>query len=185
MIIRLQPYYETPRLWLILSHPGLTGPVTEYFCRNRQFLLETEPTHTEDFFTARYQEAELRAATEEAQKLSGLRFWLTKKETPERMIGMTALNNIIWGPFRSCFLSYRLDKDEINRGYMTEAVEKCMEIAFKELKLHRLEANIMPRNKPSRRVMEKLGFHYEGLARRYLHINGKWEDHMHMVKLNE
>jgi ribosomal-protein-alanine N-acetyltransferase len=64
-------------------------------------------------------------------------------------------------------------------------VKKCVDIAFMELNLHRLEANIMPRNKASLKVVEKLGFHHEGLARRYLHINGQWEDHIHMVKLNE
>ena len=181
----LQPFYETERLWLILSHTGLTAAVTAYFCRNREFLRATEPLHTEEFFTAPYQEEEMKRAVVEAQKLGGARFWLAKKETPRVIIGMAALNNIIWGPFRSCFLSYRLDEREVNRGYMTEAVEKCVEIAFKELKLHRLEANIMPHNKPSLRVIEKLGFHYEGLARRYLHINGQWEDHIHMVKLNE
>ena len=180
-----KPFYETERLWLILSHPSLSGAVTEYFIRNREFLQETEPFHTEEFFTLPYQEGDMKRAMEEAANNVGARFWLIPKETPGIIIGMVALNNIIWGSFRSCFLSYRLDKLEINRGYMTEAVKKCIEIAFRELKLHRLEANVMPRNKPSRRVMEKLDFHYEGLALRYLYINGKWEDHMHLVKLNE
>jgi len=42
----------------------------------------------------------------------------------------------------------------------------------------------MPRNLPSLRVAEKCGFQNEGLSPRYLQINGKWEDHVHMVKLN-
>jgi len=68
---------------------------------------------------------------------------------------------------------------------MTEAIQKGIEIMFNEFGLHRIEANIMPGNKPSLRVVEKLGFYNEGLAYKYLKINGKWEDHIHMVLLNE
>ena len=50
--------------------------------------------------------------------------------------------------------------------------------AFEELHLHRLEICIVPRNTNSRRVMEKLGVREEGVAVRYLEINGVWEDHM-------
>lgn len=42
----------------------------------------------------------------------------------------------------------------------------------------------MPKNKMSLRVVEKLGFYNEGLSYKYLKINGNWEDHIHMVLLN-
>ncbi len=51
--------------------------------------------------------------------------------------------------------------------------------------LHRIEANIILKNIRSLRVVEKLGFYNEGLAYKYLNINGKWEDHIHVVLLNE
>ena len=56
--------------------------------------------------------------------------------------------------------------------------------AFAEAGLHRVEANVMPRNKPSLRVLEKNGFVNEGLSKYYLNINGVWEDHVHMVRIN-
>lgn len=87
--------------------------------------------------------------------------------------------------FLSCHLGYKLDKDEINKGYTTEAIEKGIDIIFNEFGLHRIEANIMPKNKSSLRVVEKLGFCNEGLAYKYLKINGKWEDHIHIVLLND
>jgi ribosomal-protein-alanine N-acetyltransferase len=102
-----------------------------------------------------------------------------------KTIGTVSLSNIVRGPFQSCHLGYKLDKDEINKGFMTEAVEKVINITFKDLKLHRIEANIMPKNKASLRVVEKLNFYNEGIAYKYLKINGKWEDHIHMVLLNE
>ena len=43
--------------------------------------------------------------------------------------------------------------------------------------LHRMEICIRPENAPSLRVVEKLGFRYEGLRRRFIHINGEWRDH--------
>ena len=94
-----------------------------------------------------------------------------------------ALTGAIWGSFCSCFLGYKLDKDYLNRGYMTGAIGLVTAWGF-EVGLHRIEANIMPRNLPSLRVAEKCGFQNEGLSPRYLQINGKWEDHVHMVKLN-
>lgn len=89
----------------------------------------------------------------------------------------------MWGAFRSCFVGYKLDKDYLNCGYMTQAVALLCDYAFSQLKLHRIEGNVMPRNQASLRVLEKNGFVNEGLSRKYLNINGVWEDHIHMVKL--
>jgi ribosomal-protein-alanine N-acetyltransferase len=60
---------------------------------------------------------------------------------------------------------------------MPEAVVTMMHYAFESLRLHRIEINIIPRNAPSRRVVEKLGLRFEGVAERYLEIDGAWEDH--------
>jgi ribosomal-protein-alanine N-acetyltransferase len=60
-----------------------------------------------------------------------------------------------------------------------------MEIVFNDLGLHRIEANVMPKNKPALNLLEKLGYYNEGIAKKYLKIDGVWEDHIHMVYLNE
>lgn len=57
--------------------------------------------------------------------------------------------------------------------------------AFNDLKLHRIEGNIMPINEPSLAVLRKCNFINEVYAPKYLRINGIWEDHIHMVLLNE
>ena len=59
------------------------------------------------------------------------------------------------GVFCSAFLSYKLDENYINQGYMTMAIPMLVPYAFDELHLHRIEANVMPRNKASLRVLEK------------------------------
>lgn len=117
-------------------------------------------------------------------KLS-FRFYIFLKESPNSIIGSVALNNIVWGSFLSCFIGYKLSEDYLNCGYMTEAVRRIIDFAFDDLKLHRIEGNVMPINEPSLAVLNKCNFINEGYAPKYLRINGNWEDHIHMVLLNE
>lgn len=176
--------YETSRLKLILSNPNMVQQVTDYFLRNKYFLQETEPAREHAFYTTAFQRCELENDIKCFRNGTVVKFWITPKDS-DKIIGMLAFNGIIMGVFQSCFLSYRLDIDEINKGLMTEAVAKGIEIAFNDIGLHRLEANIMPKNKSSLRVVEKLGFTNEGISKSYLKINGIWENHIHMVLLNE
>lgn len=67
----------------------------------------------------------------------------------------------------------------------TEALKAAIRYIFEEWKLHRIEANIIPRNAASIRVIEKLGFEREGYCRKYLKINGIWEDHYSYALLNK
>lgn len=68
---------------------------------------------------------------------------------------------------------------------MTELISWMVTYGFETLHLHRIEASVMPKNERSLRVLEKNGFEREGLAKKYLRINGVWEDHIHMVKIND
>jgi ribosomal-protein-alanine N-acetyltransferase len=183
----LEKVYETDRLILKVLDETYAQPVMDYHIRNREFLKEWEPNHPEEFYTLEVQTALLKDWHTHFVKKTALRLWLFKKDSGEdnRIIGAIAFSNIVWGAFLSCHLGYKLDKDEVGRGYITEALRKGISIMFNEYKLHRIEANIMPRNKRSLRVVERLGFYNEGLAKKYLRINGKWEDHIHMVLLNE
>lgn len=176
--------YYTERLCMTLSHPRLASLVAEYFLRNRSFLRATEPERDEEFFTKSCQRGFLQADVQRFTNGTAVKFWLSYSGE-SRIIGMITLSTIVMGAFLSCFVGYRLDKDEINKGLMTEALMKAVDIAFRDIGLHRLEANIMPRNRASLRVAEKAGFINEGISRKYLQINGVWEDHVHMVLLNE
>ena len=60
---------------------------------------------------------------------------------------------------------------------MTEAVELILGYAFKTLKLHRVEANVQPRNTASIKVLQKTNFTKEGFSTKYLKIGGRWRDH--------
>ena len=70
-------------------------------------------------------------------------------------------------------------------GYVPEAVVAVLRFAFEDLQLHRVQISIVPRNRASRRVVEKLDLREEGLAERYLQINGVWEDHIRYAITSE
>jgi [ribosomal protein S5]-alanine N-acetyltransferase len=92
--------------------------------------------------------------------------------------GEINLNNVVRGAFQSAYVGYWIDEARAGRSYMSEAVAVVTKFAFDDLHLHRLEVDIIPRNTNSRRVMEKLRFREEGVAERFLEINGVWEDHV-------
>lgn len=177
--------YETERLVLKVLNKAYAEIVLDYFQRNKTFLEEWEVIRDNEFYTIEFQESQLEKELSLIENGSMFKLWIFKKGDGDKVIGSIAFNNIVRGAFLSCHLGYRLDKDEINKGYMTEAIQKGINIIFDDLKLHRIEANIMPKNKQSLKVVEKLGFYNEGLAYKYLKINGKWEDHIHMVLIND
>lgn len=91
--------------------------------------------------------------------------------------GEINLNSIQRGPFQNAYIGYWIDEKQAGNSYMSEAVALIAKFAFDELHLHRIQIAIIPRNRNSRRVVEKLGLREEGVAERYLEINGVWEDH--------
>ena len=92
--------------------------------------------------------------------------------------GEINLNNVLRGAMQSVTIGYWIDEARAGKSYMSEAVLVATRFALEDLQLHRVEICIIPRNHNSRRVMEKLGFREEGIAERFLEINGAWEDHV-------
>lgn len=97
-------------------------------------------------------------------------------------INLTAVQR---GPFQSAYVGYWIDEKHAGNGYMPEAVVVLAQLAFDELHLHRIQISIIPRNTASRRVVEKLDIRNEGVAERYLEINGVWEDHIRYAITSE
>lgn len=95
-----------------------------------------------------------------------------------RFVGEVSLGSLQRGPFQSANVGYWIDESHAGLGLMPEAVALVIRFAFEDLNLHRVEAAIVPRNKASRRVAEKLGLREEGTSDRLLQIRGVWEDHV-------
>ncbi|MEX2658323.1 MAG: GNAT family protein [Acidimicrobiales bacterium] len=119
--------------------------------------------------------ARCRARDRERQLGTGYGFGIF---SGDRFCGEINVNGVQRGPFQSAYVGYWIDEDCAGRGYTPESVVVLARHCFEELSLHRLQIAIIPRNAASRRVVEKLGFRDEGLAVRYLEINGVWEDHI-------
>jgi ribosomal-protein-alanine N-acetyltransferase len=94
------------------------------------------------------------------------------------LAGEINLSAVQRGPFQSAYVGYWIDARHAGNSYVPEALAVLARYAFDELSLHRIQISIIPRNHRSRRVVEKLAIRDEGIALRYLEINGVWEDHV-------
>lgn len=147
--------------------------------RNRGWLLKWEPkpppgapddTESRPAFVAR-----CGAREREWQMGSGYGFGIF---VGGRFAGELNLSGVQRGPFQNAYVGYWIDEAHAGNGYVPEALVVAARFAFEELGLHRLQVAIIPRNRASRRVVEKLELRDEGIAHRYLAINGVWEDHI-------
>ena len=102
-----------------------------------------------------------------------------------RFAGAINLSSIQRGPFQNAYVGYWIDEELAGNSYMPEAVVVVLRFAFEELSLHRVQIAIIPRNTASRRVVGKLDLREEGVALRYLEINGAWEDHVRYAITSE
>lgn len=144
---------------------------------SREFLSPWEPVWNEDdltrtSFRLRVKRAAREIASDEAYSL----FILDSRS--EALLGGLTLGLIRRGVAQACTLGYWMGQRHAGKGHMTEAVRGALRFAFTDLALHRVEAACLPNNEPSRRLLERVGFQPEGLARAYLRINGAWADHL-------
>ncbi len=112
------------------------------------------------------------------------RFLLCRTEDGA-IVGVITLSEIIRGCFQSAYMGYWIGSPFARRGYMTEGLTLALRYAFREMKLHRVEANIQPTNEASIALVQRAGFTREGYSRRYLKIAGQWRDHERWAILKE
>lgn len=102
-----------------------------------------------------------------------------------KIVGAINLSQIFRKSFQNAYLGYSLGVKYTGAGFMTEAIELVLRFAFKDLKLHRVEANVQPHNTASIAVLKRCGFTKEGFSRKYLKISGKWRDHERFAIIRE
>ncbi len=96
----------------------------------------------------------------------------------ETFLGEANLSGIQRGAMQSGSVGYWIDETAAGNSYVPEACALIFQYAFEQLKLHRIQISIVPRNGASRAVARKLWLRGEGIAQRYLEIDGVWEDHV-------
>lgn len=159
--------------------PGDFPQWTEVRVRNEAWLTPWEPTRSSRIADpTRSRDAfSSRCAARDRERQAGTAYGFGLF-VDNAFAGEINLNNIIRGAMQCGTIGYWVDRARAGHSYVAEGVVVMARFAFEELHLHRLEICIVPRNTNSRRVMEKLTIREEGIAQRYLEINGTWEDHM-------
>jgi ribosomal-protein-alanine N-acetyltransferase len=144
---------------------------------NREHTGPWDPARDESFYSAAGQRLELELDQRAWAAGTAFAFAVLAMDEGDRIIGRVALSNVVRGPWQNATLGYWIDHRAGRRGHASRAVRLVLEYAFEHAGLHRVQPAIIPRNAASLRVAEKVGFRHEGRAKRYLKINGVWEDH--------
>lgn len=175
---------ESEHLFLKVINEKETMEVLRFYISNKEYFEPFEPKHDKNFYTIEYQKTILSLEYNEIIKGNILRYWLYEKENTKKIIGTISFQNITGMPFKSASIGYRLDRMYWGKGYAYEACKKGLEIIFNNYKLHRIEANIMPNNSQSIKLINRLGFTYEGIEYSVIKINNEWEDHYRFSLIN-
>lgn len=155
-----------------------------YQLRNRVRLRPWEPLREDAFYTIESMKSRLAALEKQTASNAALSFFIWRM-TDGSIVGECNFSNIVRGPFQACYLGFSIDGEEEGRGLMYAALDGSINYVFQELELHRIMANYRPENIRSGALLARLGFLKEGVARRYLKINGAWTDHVLTAKIND
>ncbi len=151
---------------------------------SREHLTPWEPTWARDELTRPAFRRRIRHYQREMRDDLGYAFFIFA-ERDDALLGGLTLSNIRRGVTQAGSIGYWLSADATGHGFMREAVCAIALFAFDRLRLHRLEAACLPHNIASMSVLEASGFTKEGRARRYLKINGEWQDHVLYARLTD
>jgi ribosomal-protein-alanine N-acetyltransferase len=116
----------------------------------------------------------IRGLLQQSRAGAGLPFVI---EHGSDVAGQLNVSSITYGSLASASIGYWVSERFAGKGITPASVAMATDFCFFQLGLHRIEICIRPENAPSLRVVEKLGFRYEGLRRRFIHIDGDWRDH--------
>jgi ribosomal-protein-alanine N-acetyltransferase len=151
---------------------------------SREFLVPWEPSWPADALSRTAFRRRLARYAVDWRTDQGYSFFLFRIEDGQ-LVGGIGLSNVRRGVAEAGSLGYWVGARFARRGYMTEALGLAIDFAFHSLKLHRVEAACLPTNAASRGLLAKLGFSEEGYARKYLCIDGQWQDHVLFAMLRE
>ncbi|PCI78705.1 MAG: 30S ribosomal protein S5 alanine N-acetyltransferase [SAR86 cluster bacterium] len=162
---------------IMRSKPGHEVILANYYQANEAHLKKWSPLmprshHSVASWTLRLIEREI-----EFIDNSSVHFIATS-DSETQVIGTCSISNIVRGVFQSCHIGYSVHRSFEGQGRMQELAQYTVDYVFTELKLHRIIANYMPENRRSEALLNRLGFEREGYAKRFLQIDGEWEDHV-------
>ncbi|APE44180.1 GNAT family N-acetyltransferase [Sulfitobacter alexandrii] len=177
LLVKRKLRIETERLTLRPPHHADFRAWTGLRIQSRDFLMKWEPAWAEDHLTRKAFTNRVYWAQRSVGSGTALPLFLFRRED-ETLVGAITLDNVRRGPAQSATLGYWTGEPHARNGYMREAIEAMVHHAFTRMDLSRIEAACLPENAPSRGLLEKTGFKYEGVAQSYLQIDGRWRTHV-------
>ncbi|MCB1701761.1 MAG: GNAT family N-acetyltransferase [Pseudomonadales bacterium] len=151
--------------------------LSRYHAENFEHLYRWEPKRDSDFHSISSWRERLRER-EKAYESGVSAHFISYDPGSGSVVATCELTGIARGPFQAAFLGYSVAKSHEGKGRMKQLCGHVITFAFETLELNRLMANYMPANLRSEGLLKSLGFVREGFARKYLYINGRWEDHV-------
>lgn len=146
----------------------------ELLVRNRDYFSTGEPVLPDSYYTPAYQAQVIERDHASRAAGTGAMFLI---ETEGVLVGRLNLSSVIRGAFQSASVAYLVDQGHTGRGIATSALGQLVTYAFDDLGLHRLQAEVLPSNTASKRVLAHLDFVHYGTAPEYLLIQGQWQTH--------
>ncbi|WP_160151542.1 GNAT family N-acetyltransferase [Microbulbifer sp. ALW1] len=162
---------------------GDAAQLSRFYKENEEHLRAWEPRRDSGYHSVEAWKHRLKQCSSTKHDSSSVHFVLTESDC-DNIMGICFLTNIVKGPFMACNMGYAVACKYEGKGFMKILCQKALDYAFKELTLNRVMANYMPSNHRSAKLLKSLGFTKEGEAKRYLKINGSWEDHVLTSLLN-
>lgn len=172
----------SPHCRLRLPHPHDSAAIQRYYRSNADFLQPWLPAYHPQRFELDHIEATTRSQLELYLQRRLIPLLILGRQS-NRLLGRLTYSQVVRGNAQTCTVGYQIGQAYTSRGLATEALQIANNYLFEAMGFHRVEALIMPHNQASIRVVEKLGFEYEGRSRALLQINGTWQDHLRYALL--
>ena len=174
---RKYPTITTSRLTLRLPENRDHSSWFEIRKVSADFLEPWEPIRDDKYLSASAFQSRVVWARRAANEKRAMNFLIFRNED-DRLVGGITLDNIQGGVSQACAVGYWMGQPFTRQGYMAEALNASVQYAFNVMDVSRVQAGCLPENAPSRALLEKAGFKYEGVAQSYLQIAGRWRNHV-------
>jgi ribosomal-protein-alanine N-acetyltransferase len=172
-----EPHFTQGPFILRRPRTADAAALAAFQARNAEHFRATSPRRADEFFSQAFWSTRIALADRNFQEDGGVALYVFH-EAQGAAVGMVNLMNFVRGALQGCDLGYAIDAAHQGTGLMYWAVQQALGYAFGALRLHRVQANHLPENQRSARLLARLGFRREGYAERFLLIDGRWRDHV-------
>jgi len=175
---------QTDRCDLRLATHNDAEAIIDFYLKNENHFTPWDPVKPSYFYSREFWLKRISDALQEFERGRSLRLLICSRQD-DQIVGMINFTNFERGPFQNCRLGYKMGEAFQGKGLMLESLRESITFIFDKLHFHRIEANYMPCNERSGRLLKRLGFVEHGIAENYLQIAGLWQSHMLTSLVNE